>query len=683
MKRSEKTKKEPASEKTPTLTQELFDSVVKNVPDFIFTVDRKGAIQFINRLVPSLTYEQVLGSSSFDYVDKEYRPIMKKAFARVFKTGKTQTYEVEGPAFEGGKAWYRSNVGPIRKDKKIVALTVVSTDVTEQKRVAEELQISHAELEKRVFDRTVDLQKTNEALRREIEDRERIENHLEEEKNKMDLIYNHTRDGLTLYDKEGRVVYTNPSLEKLFGIKTSLVGVTREEILKHRDKYFAHFQERSDDSWETQKKVFSGQAVTNIMIKVHSHPVKYIEANYIPIVDRAKNVLGMIGSFRDVSILKAQAEEIGQNLLEVERQRNRWEAIFENVEEGIYIMDKDMKILAMNGACELMAGIEEKEAIGKYAYEVFGCHDAHGHYFPEFSPARKVYQTLEPIPYDEHIHSAPEGTERWVGTSYTPILGENRKVIQCIGVIRDITGLKELDVAKSEFVSIASHELRTPLTVINGYLSLILNGDLGDPAEEVARHQQFEAIRKVYKETKRLTGLVEELLNVSRIEEGRLKLRLRKVNLTELIREVFTEMKPLADSLAIDLDLDLDRGSDGKLVLVDRDKMKQVLMNLIDNAIKYNREHGKVKIRTQIETENIVTVVEDNGVGIPPSLQAKIFEKFQQVPGSYIKENRGTGLGLFIVKSLVEMHGGRLTLVSTPGSGSVFSFGLPVVALQS
>jgi len=666
------------------LSKERFRSVVESAPDFIFTVDKKGKIQFINRTISGLKKAEVVGTSAFDYVSVEFRTIMRRAFERVIKTGLPQTYEVKGDGPSGKSSWYQSNVAPIReKSGKISFLTVVSTDVTEQKEAQEEILRSQMELEKRVFERTSQLQKLNENLKHEIHFRSKIERHLEEEKNKMEMIYNNTKDGLTLYDQSGRVVYINPSLKRLFGVKRNILGVSREEIVKHREKYFEYRQERSDESIDTQKKVFSGEPITNVMIKIFSTPIRHIEANYLPILGKDKSVIGMIGSFRDVTMLKTQAEKITQQLLEVQRERNRWQAIFENVEEGIFVMNKEKRIVAMNGACETMTGLSEEEAIGKYAHQVFHCHNINSSYHPDFSPVEKVYRTLEPLPYDEHIHTSVNGQERWVGVSYNPIFDEKHEILQCVGVIRDITSIKELESAKSEFVSIASHELRTPLTIINGYLSLFINGDLGDGADIRSRMQQMSILNKVYKETKRLTILVEELLNVSRIEEGRLRLKLRKCSLEEIIKEVVFELQPLASAQGLELKVDLDSKTKDKLVLVDRDKMKQVLVNLLDNAIKYNREHGVIRVKTRWENTRLETSVEDTGVGIPISLQSRIFSKFQQAPGSYIKENKGTGLGLFIAKSLIELHAGKINVRSKPGEGSRFSFTLPIIAAEN
>ena len=516
------------------------------------------------------------------------------------------------------------------------------------------------------------------AILRETTERKETEKILEEERKKMEAIYNTASEGLALYDAEGRVIDFNPSLRKLFGLKKEIKNVKRKEIAGNREQYFKYLLERFDDSLKTQKEVYSGKTVSNVLMKIHSNPPKYLEGTYVPIIND-KKVQGMLASFRDVTTLKNQAEEIAQQLIEVEKQRNRWEAVFENVEEGVFVIDGDNMLSRMNGSCELMTGFEEREVVGKPYYQIFGCHDTQGNKFPEFHPIDKVYKTNSAIPYDEHLHRNQEGNEIWVGVSYTPILSDNGVIEQVVGVIRDITAIKQTEKAKSEFVSVASHELRTPLTVIHGYLSLLLNGDLGDMRSDISRINYINALNKIYGETKRLTKLVEELLNISRIEERRLKLYTRKSILAIAIDEVISEFKPLAESKGLHLEFICDKKLDGTYVLIDRDKFKQVLVNLLDNAIKYT-EKGNVTIKSIAKNGEILTQVSDTGTGIPTGLKNKVFEKFQQVGVSYLKENKGTGLGLYIVKAIVELHKGRIWCDSQINIGTTFTFTLPIVA---
>jgi len=476
----------------------------------------------------------------------------------------------------------------------------------------------------------------------------------------------------------------NPALKKLFGLKRNIIGVKREEVTTHRGRYFKYRLERFDDSLKTQAEVYSGKAVSNVLMKVHSKPPRYLEGNYVPIKGEGGKVVGMSASFRDVSVLKKQAEKISRQLLEVEKQKNRVQAVFEYVEEGVHIFDKQLRVIQANSACEIMTGRTEEEMVGKKHYEVFGCHDRFGHYYPDFDPVSKVLATQEPIPYDEHLHLDKDGKERWVGVSYTPIFTEIGEIEQIVAVVRDITSIKALEKAKSEFVSVASHELRTPLTVINGYLSLLLSGDLGSLDKESTRQNFLTVLNKVQNETKRLTTLVGELLNVSKIEDGRIKLVFKKVPIIKTIHEVTDEFKPVAAMKGIRMQVsnNIRTREDDLYVSVDEDKFKQILVNLLDNAIKYTESAGEVTIECSVKSEQIYIQVKDTGVGILPEMLPRVFEKFQQAQGSYLKENKGTGLGLFVVKSLVELHKGKIWVNSKVGKGSEFRFTLPLVATK-
>jgi PAS domain S-box-containing protein len=597
-----------------------------------------------------------------------------------------------------GKNWESVEIPILRKDgitrivlwnsatlytpdgKKPIATIAQGQDITEIKKTEESLKKAHDELDKKVQERTRELRKTNKSLEREIEMRIKTENNLAEAKKNLDTIFESTQEGLALYDKEGHTVQINPALNKLFGVKRDIVGVSREKIAKNREKYFGYYMERYDDSIKTQKTVYSGKPVSNVMIKVHSTPPRYLEANYVPVKGAKGKVIGMIGSFRDVTVMKNQEVKITKQLLEAEKQKDRWQAIFENVEEGIFIIDHNLRIVQANDKSELMSGYFEKEMLGKPYYEVFGCHDRRGVHYPEFNPVAKALATGEAIPYEEHLHTCKDGREIWVGVSYTPIFDDKGDLDQLVGVIRDITAIKELERAKSEFVSLASHELRTPLTVINGYLSLLLSGDIGKIDGEVDNKSFMATTKKIYGETNRLTKLVEDLLNVSRIEEGHLKINLRKVQFTESIEEVINDFKPIAEQKNIKLELKSEFNGSRDLVLIDRDKIKQVLVNLVDNAIKYTNEGGRIKVECFAKDGEIITQVSDTGIGIKPEMLPRIFEKFQQATGSYLKDNKGSGLGLFIVRSLIELHKGKVWVESDLNKGSKFTFTLPLVA---
>ena len=661
-----------------------YKDLFENANDIFYTHDLEGNFISINKAaeqISSYTRKQAAKMNISQIVAPEYLNLVVKMIEKKLKKRITTRYRVEIITRKGSRVPLEVSTRLVYNKNVPVGVQGIARDITDQREYEEKLQNAQEELEKRVEQRTIQLRKTNESLKQEVSERQKVSENLEAEKRKMEMIYKTTKEGITLYDKDTRVVYTNPALVHLFGFKKNIIGLKRSEIAADRHKYYKYKIERSDNFLETERSCLNGRSVSGIFIKIYSKPTKYLEADYVPIKSKKGSVLGMVGSFRDVTLQKTQSENINKNLAEVERQKNRLEVVFKNVEEGVVVMDKRRHIIQANDACEIMSGFLEKEMIGKPYFEIFGCHDRQGNYYPDFDATGKVLTTKESIPYDEHLHNCAEGAERWAGVSYTPILDEKGKIEQIVGVIRDITKIKELEKAKSDFVSVASHELRTPLTVINGYLSILQSGDLGNLDRPESRNAHAAALSKVYNETKRLTSLVEELLNVSRIEGGRLKLTFRKVPIVDIVNEVVFEYRTLTSRKGIFLENDKSMTNGQKLYVVgDKYKLKEVMVNLIDNAIKYTQPGGKITVKCITEKGKINVQVIDTGQGIAPSMLPFIFEKFQQVGRSYLKENKGTGLGLFIVKSLVEMHRGNIYVESKLGKGSTFTLELPVIA---
>src|SRR3989344_344171 len=233
--------------------------------------------------------------------------------------------------------------------------------------------------------------------------------------------------------------------------------------------------------------------------------------------------------------------------------------------------------------------------------------------------------------------------------------------------------LKELDILKDEFVSIASHELRTPMTAIKSYLWLALYGK-----EPVTGRQELYLTRS-YSSVNRLIKLVNDMLNVSHIESGRIALDLKEIQIDALVKEVIDEVKPRADDLGLKIVLH-DAPSPLPSVIADDDKIKEVLINLMGNSLKFTPKDGAISISFAIKDDFVETSVKDMGEGIDPQDISKLFRKFGFVRGSYAtnqKASQGTGLGLYISKSIVEFHGGVMSVFSEGhGKGATFTFTL-------
>jgi signal transduction histidine kinase len=232
--------------------------------------------------------------------------------------------------------------------------------------------------------------------------------------------------------------------------------------------------------------------------------------------------------------------------------------------------------------------------------------------------------------------------------------------------------LKKLDEAKSEFISIASHQLRTPLTAIKGYVSMILEGDFGKPAVK-----NVPPLKNVFESSERLIKLIENLLNISRIESGRIKYEFKIIQLEDMVASVISELEQVAQKKNIKL-IYKSPAKPLPKIKVDEEKIRQVVMNIIDNAVKYTNA-GSVEVRLGLEENNIKFCVSDTGMGIKKEDLPNLFKKFSRGSGTFLVHTEGTGLGLYVARQMIEMHKGKVWAESEgEGKGSSFIFLLPV-----
>lgn len=254
------------------------------------------------------------------------------------------------------------------------------------------------------------------------------------------------------------------------------------------------------------------------------------------------------------------------------------------------------------------------------------------------------------------------------------LFGTNNKIYREVVLARKI---KEIDKMKDEFISMASHELRTPITVIRDYLEETINGNFGQIDKKIQ-----EPLQIILDSSNRLSELVEDLLNVSRIEQGRIKLNLVPINTVSFIKEIVDRMKIHAEKKKLKLMYQIPDEKNIKIpqILVDQERLKQILINLIGNAIKYTIK-GQVTISVKyIMQDKLVEIkVSDTGIGMSAKDREKLFEKFYRIRNRETADIQGTGLGLWITKQLVEMMSGKILVSSIEGRGSEFSLYFPVI----
>lgn len=229
--------------------------------------------------------------------------------------------------------------------------------------------------------------------------------------------------------------------------------------------------------------------------------------------------------------------------------------------------------------------------------------------------------------------------------------------------------LSDVEKIKSEFVAVASHRLRNPLSAIKWYTESLLNGDVGRLTKK-----QENFIRQIYLNNRRVLALLDDLLRVVKVEEGKVKLRKELVNFSFLADEVLSKMKDEIRRKKITVL----KAIDSLEIKVDHDKIKQCLFNLLDNAVKYNHAGGRIEIKAQKNKNKILCSISDTGIGIPEEHQKRIFTKFFRANNVITVYTEGNGLSLYLTKAYIESHGGKIWVKSRVGKGSTFYFTLPI-----
>jgi PAS domain S-box-containing protein len=412
-----------------------------------------------------------------------------------------------------------------------------------------------------------------------------------------------------------------------------------------------------------------------------------ISAVYIPIVSK-KRVLGTLAvgsrkrrkfSKEKIDLLTVFGSQLGMALEnaqlydEVSKGKAYIEDLVENAGDAILSTNMEDRILTWNRGAEVIFGYSKDEAIGQ-SLAVLLPPDR----MRELEEVRNKVQLTGVIRNLEVRRKRKDGAMIDVALAVSPINDKVGDVSGFLHLARDITEkkryeqrLRELDKMKSDFVSNVSHELRTPLTAIKGSVDNMLDGITGQLSEKQDRY-----LARIKSNADRLTRLINNVLDLSRIEAGKIDLKSAYLSLVTLAQEVAESIRPVATEKLISLEVDSPDSS--ATAWADRDKITQVLMNLVGNAVKFTPPHGKVSIAVNRNGDQWMQIsVTDTGPGIPPEEAGKIFDRFYQIDQTGKQKARGTGLGLAISKVLVEMHGGKIWLESAIGRGSTFSFTVP------
>lgn len=358
---------------------------------------------------------------------------------------------------------------------------------------------------------------------------------------------------------------------------------------------------------------------------------------------------------------------------DLSEERQNLGAIVRGSADGILSIDADDRIQFFNPAMEDLTGYRQAEAVGQITGELFDPRGEDEGAF-DFGWLREKTSRTQVAPVRNATIRTRSGTRRWVGITAAP-LPKGQREKQSIVVMRDITEQYDLMRRQREFISITSHELRTPITAIMGFLSLIQN-NLDAGGEQIGHFANRAAVA-----SGRLSDLVEDLLSVARLEEGRLKLQLVMARPADLLAEAVTNLQPALSRKRLHYSF-VDRLKPMDVIQIDRVKFHQVIVNLLDNAIKYTPGGGGITVTATRTARGVSISVKDTGIGIHPDSLSRIYERFFREHSELSIEAGGTGLGLFITKELVERLGGKLKITSKQGKGTTAVIRFPLHHLQ-
>ncbi|MEW6716087.1 MAG: ATP-binding protein [Chloroflexota bacterium] len=415
-----------------------------------------------------------------------------------------------------------------------------------------------------------------------------------------------------------------------------------------------------------------GEECLGALLLFHTRQ-NFFLTHQLDFVQAAANQIAVAINNADLyNLIRLQADRLSVMLRTQQVEASQSRAILESIADGVLVTDSKGNITLINDSAERILGLNQSEVIGK---PLSNYADMLGKAARSWWASIQNWSLAPPTSQEGKALAEQITLEdgRFISVHLAPVTLQN-EFLGTVSVFRDITHQVEVDRLKSEFVANVSHELRTPMTSIKGYVELLLMGAAG-----TFNHQQLDFLKKVRDNTERLNVLVHDLLDLSRIDAGQIRLEVTLLDIRAIAEDVVMEFRRRTQKEKRQMTFEVLAPPELPPLPGDEARVHQILTNLIENAYRYTSGSGKVIVRLIPKKDQIQIEVQDEGVGIPPEEQPCIFDRFFRGHHPLVTASAGTGLGLSIVKHLVELHNGSIWVESNgvPGRGSTFSFTLP------
>lgn len=475
---------------------------------------------------------------------------------------------------------------------------------------------------------------------------------------------------------ETAIIFQAATDGSIVSVNDRVVSIGRFTTVELIGKNLEILNSRLDDGssrvmWDIVQNKHESYSFT-VAGKYKTNTAFFCTVTLVSVVDESGKIVGYLG----LRLEEHRAERPvvpAEELAERARSAARAEAILASIADGVLVTDGHGDITMLNQAGRELLGITD--SIGKSVIEVLPLEDGkETQLLPDEHPIYHAVKGPKSVTTKNYLYVSPDFTKLWLAITTAPIVFDG-EVEGVVAVLRDATLEKQIDRSKTEFVSLASHQLRTPLTAINWYTELLL-----DHGVESLSEDQKSFVNQIRESSGRMNELVSSLLNVSRLELGTFSVEPKPTDIAKIVQNVLAELQPTIAQKRHTLTVELDKQLEH--VPVDENLMRIVVQNLLSNAVKYTREKGSITIKLYRHYPEMRFEVVDNGYGIPQSQHDQIFTKLFRADNVVEDNLEGNGLGLYIVRSILEQTGGDVWFESEQNVGTTFYVSIPLSGMQ-